>query len=86
MEQDIRPPPALSLVGDGWRVPREPVQVSRGSQQSFALLFSSPKQEGKDSLSLPVPLPVVQPPLLATPGCPVGAATISGLSPNRLHL
>lgn len=49
-------------------------------------VFSSPKQEGKESLSLPIPLPVVPSPLLTTLGCPVGAATVLRLSPTQVHL
>lgn len=49
-------------------------------------VFSSPKQEGKESLSLSIPLPVVPSPLPTALGCPMGAANVSGLSPTQVHL
>jgi len=53
VEQDVHPPPALSLVGDGWQVPSEPPRLSRGSRQPLALYFPPPKRRGRRACPYP---------------------------------
>lgn len=84
-EQDRHPhTSALSSAGAGCKSPGMP-QGLEGFTITSCPAFSSPNRSGGD-LAPAIPLPRVPSPLLAMPGCPIGAATASGLSLIQIHL